>query len=177
MLAATTLQPKNRKLTHTKLHELQQGNNIERMQMFRHLVFATAGIPIPGKVESPQQKSCGMGVEEPGKLSLPASSAGPNVPLCLLRYLLCVSGLPTNFTSHFSLLKPSPSTRSTAFQITSDLSALSFLYSGLVRSSPSHNSNGSVPGGAISGLSTLGTDTSTTFCSASTPLSQSFTTT
>ncbi|RYR31492.1 hypothetical protein Ahy_B01g056291 isoform A [Arachis hypogaea] len=176
MLAATTLQPKNRKLTHTKLHEVTHLGE-EAYEIKRHHAITTAGIPIPGKVESPQQKSCGMGVEEPGKLSLPASSAGPNVPLCLLRNLLCVSGLPTNFTSHFSLLKPSPSTRSTAFQITSDLSALSFLYSGLVRSSPSHNSNGSVPGGAISGLSTLGTDTSTTFCSASTPLSQSFTTT
>jgi len=48
---------------------------------------ATAGTPIPGKVESPQHKSCGMGVEWPGKVPLPASIAGPYVPLFLLRNL------------------------------------------------------------------------------------------
>lgn len=33
---------------------------------------ATAGTPMPGKVESPQHKSCGIGVECPGNVPLPA---------------------------------------------------------------------------------------------------------
>ena len=38
---------------------------------------ATAGTPIPGKVESPQQKSWGIGVACPGKVPSPAFMAGP----------------------------------------------------------------------------------------------------
>lgn len=38
---------------------------------------ATAGTPIPGKVESPQQKSWGIGVACPGKVASPAFMAGP----------------------------------------------------------------------------------------------------
>ena len=38
---------------------------------------ATAGTPIPGKVESPQQKSWGIDVACPGKVASPAFMAGP----------------------------------------------------------------------------------------------------
>lgn len=79
---------------------------------------ATAGTPIPGKVESPQQKSCGMGVACPGKVPFPAFIAGPYVPRFLLRNRLCVSGVPTIFTSHFSRSNFGPRARSTASHIT-----------------------------------------------------------
>lgn len=38
---------------------------------------ATAGRPMPGKVESPQAMSPGMGVRGPGKVPWPALMAGP----------------------------------------------------------------------------------------------------
>jgi hypothetical protein len=38
---------------------------------------ATAGIPIPGKVESPQQNKLAKGVLLSGNLPLPAIIAGP----------------------------------------------------------------------------------------------------
>lgn len=38
---------------------------------------ATAGIPMPGKVESPQQSNPDRGVVEPGNKALPARCAGP----------------------------------------------------------------------------------------------------
>jgi hypothetical protein len=38
---------------------------------------ATAGIPIPGKVESPQQKRPSMGVDGIGNKPCPARIAGP----------------------------------------------------------------------------------------------------
>lgn len=79
---------------------------------------ATAGTPIPGKVESPQQNNCGIGVEWPGNVPCPALMAGPYVPLFLLRNLLWDSGVPTNFTSHFSRSNPGPTARSTALHIT-----------------------------------------------------------
>lgn len=79
---------------------------------------ATAGTPMPGKVESPQQNSCRIGVEWPGKVPFPAFIAGPYVPRFLLRNLRWVSGVPTNFTSHLSRLNPGPRTRSTALHIT-----------------------------------------------------------
>jgi hypothetical protein len=48
---------------------------------------ATAGTPIPGKVESPQQNSWGIGVACPGKVASPAFMAGPYVPLFLRKNL------------------------------------------------------------------------------------------
>lgn len=45
---------------------------------------ATAGTPIPGKTESPQHSNPGISVLGYGNFALPASSAGPYVPLYLL---------------------------------------------------------------------------------------------
>ena len=56
---------------------------------------ATAGSPIPGNVESPQQRSPGICVFWNGNVPSPALMPGPYVPQCRLRNCRCVNGVPT----------------------------------------------------------------------------------
>ncbi len=79
---------------------------------------ATAGIPMPGNTESPQQNSPSTGVEGIGNKPFPALIAGPYVPRFRRRKRSCVRGVPTSLTSHFSREKPGPSAFSTALHRT-----------------------------------------------------------
>lgn len=56
---------------------------------------ATAGRPMPGNVQSPQQRRPSMGVFCQGNCPSPARIPGPYVPACLRTKCACVKGVPT----------------------------------------------------------------------------------
>mmetsp|Transcript_7611 Transcript_7611/g.15830 ORF Transcript_7611/g.15830 Transcript_7611/m.15830 type:complete len:317 (+) Transcript_7611:65-1015(+) len=142
---------------------------------------ATAGIPIPGKVESPQHRNPSRQVACPSSIPSFGRRKGPYVPLSLRRNLSCVSGVPISVT--FARSRTSGICRSIAAQSTPAASSFFFLYSGDARSIPSQSAYGSVagtyacrtwhPGGASDGSSSDAIDTSTRFRGASTPAAQS----
>ena len=99
---------------------------------------ATAGTPIPGKVESPQRRRPSMAEFAVGQDWLPASIPGPYVPALLRTNLACVSGVPTIVSSALSLT--SGITLSSALHTHCDRSSLSSRYSLLPRSTFSHSS-------------------------------------
>jgi hypothetical protein len=97
---------------------------------------ATAGMPMPGKTESPQSHSPSTG-RLLGYWSTPARIDGPYVPRSRRRKRACVSGVPARPT--FTRLFTSGMIFARARHSTSLRSALSFSYSGLPCFRPSYS--------------------------------------